>query len=237
MRIIYPTTITNRNLTTIDPRIPLITPTLIAGYDCLSNLDFSGRNNNFTSSIGFTSTGATLANNTASLIVTPVIEQSEMTVIGCFNINGTGSTGAIFNNLDTSTTSFKGTRLSLLSSNGGQLDVGTGTATSTLNSIATGVSGAWTIRAWSWNSSLQREIFHSGTVGNSLTITNRGINTARPFSVNGVPSGASGGSITAGVTGTLGFLLFYNETITTANAATRMNIVASIMASRGIVIP
>ncbi len=236
MRFVYPTTIVNPDLIVIDPRIPLITSTLIAGYDCLSNKDFSGRGNDFSFAGAFTSIGATLANNSSSIIQTPVIEQDVMTVIACWNIASDGVATSIVNNLDTSTANYKGGRVIKLASNTGQLDLATGNA-GNLNSMATGVSGGWTARAWSWNSTTAREIFHSGSVGNTITMSSRAKNTSRGYSVNGVPAGVSGGSITAGSTGTLGFLLFYNEYISPTDAASRMNIIASIMAGRGVAVP
>ncbi|HEJ8055909.1 TPA: hypothetical protein SMI48_002240 [Serratia marcescens] len=223
----------------IDPRIPLITDSLLAGYDCLTNLDFSGRGNNFSYGGGFNNQGAILANNAAHVIQTPVIEQDEMTVIGCWNIAAPNAAASLVNNMDVSDPlAFRGNRIIRLDTNVGQIDVATGIANPTLTSMPTGVAGAWTIRAWSWNNSTLREIFHSGAIANTRTLSDgRAKNIARGFSVNGVPAGVPGGSITAGTDGTLGFMLFYNEFIDPAVAKSRMDIVADIMLRRGVVVP
>ncbi|ROS02967.1 hypothetical protein [Raoultella terrigena] len=236
MRTIFNTRFNLPYTDIIDPRIPLITDSLIAGYDMLSNRDFSGRNNHFEWGGSFNSQGAILLNDANHIIQTPVIEQEEMTIITCWNITADSTNSSLFNNLDTSGTNYKGTRLSKLSTNNGQLDIAKGSA-GTLSSMASGVSGGWTARAWSWNGSTVRNIQHSGTIGQSVALTARAKNTTRAFSMNGVAVGVPGGSITAGNTGTLGFVCFYAEYIAPEVAAERMNIIADIMAGRGVTVP
>ncbi|MGE5874398.1 hypothetical protein ACQJ1I_06495 [Klebsiella quasipneumoniae] len=236
MRTIFNTRFNLPYTDIIDPRIPLITDSLIAGYDMLSNKDFSGRNNHFDWNGAFNSQGAVLLNDADHIIQTPVIEQEEMTIITCWNITADSTDSSIFNNLDTSGTNYKGSRLSKLSTNNGQLDIAKG-STGTLSSMPSGVSGGWTVRAWSWNNSTLRDIQHSGVIGHSVALTARAMNTARGFSVNGVASGVPGGSITAGNTGTLGFMCFYGEFMDTDTAKSRMDVIANILATRGVSVP
>ncbi|MDT0208527.1 hypothetical protein [Serratia marcescens] len=223
----------------VDPRIALITDTMMAGYDCLSNRDFSGRDNHFSWGGGYNSQGAILADDANHVIQTPVIEEDEMTIITCWNLSSGSTQASLINNLDTSTTAYRGTRLSRLSGSQGQFDIATGIATPPVTSSPIGVAGAWTIRAITWNKTTYREIFHSGTISRETPLTNgRAKNVSRGFSVNGVPAGVSGGGITAGVTGTLGFLLFYNEYIDPAVAKSRMDAVTDIMNyQRAVIVP
>lgn len=222
-----------------DPRIGLINDTMMAGYDCLSNRDFSGRDNHFFWEGGYNNQGAILANDAGHVIQTPVIEEDEMTIITCWNLSAGSTQASLINNIDTSTTSYRGNRLARLSGSQGQFDIATGIPTPSVTSSPIGVAGAWTIRTITWNNSTYREIFHSGTIARETTLTNgRAKNVSRGFAVNGVPSGVPGGGITAGVTGTLGFLLFYNEYIDPAAAKTRMDIITDIMNyQRGIIVP
>ena len=236
LRTIYDVTFNLDYTNIIDPRIPLITDTLLAGYDCLSNRDFSGRGNHFTWNGGYNAQGAILLNDSNHIIQTPVIERDEMTVIGCWNLAANANNASLVNNLDTSSASYRGGRISKLSGGIGQFDIATGNAGS-LNSISTGVAGGWTVRAWSWNSTTLREILHSGSVGSSVNMSARAKNVSRGYSVNGVPAGVSGGSISAGAQGTLGFLLFYNEFMDLAVAKSRMDTVATIISGRGQFVP
>lgn len=118
----------------------------------------------------------------------------------------------------------------------GQVDIATGNA-GNLNSIGMGVAGGWTVRAWSWNNTTLREILHAGTVGASVNMSARAKNVSRGYSVNGVPAGVSGGSISAGAQGTLGFLLFYNEFMDLSVAKSHMDTVATIVGGRGPFVP
>lgn len=237
MRIILDTEIDNDELPLIDQRIPLITDTLVAGYDMMSNRDFSGHGNHFSWNGTFDSNGAVLKNSPESIIKTPVMEQDEFTVIFCCNIANDGIAKSFFNNFDTSTNMYTGTRLVALDNNSGQLNVASGIGSgSSLTALGLTFTGAWTVRTLSWNSRLIRQITHGGSQ-NEMAMTNRGIGKKNPFFINGVPSNVSAGSIIAGASGYLGMILFYKEFIDATTAVQRMDTITDIMAKRGVTVP
>lgn len=234
MRHVLNVRINNSELPTIAPYAPLFNDNLIAGYGMLDNKDFSGNGNHFTWSGSHSSVGAVLANDADHIMSTPVMEQDEMTIIWVSNLSANGQAASLVNNLDTTAATYKGARLVKLANNNGQMDVATGLASPTLTSAGFGISGAWTARALQWKGNQLREVLRSGNVGSNITLANRAKGDVRPFSVNGVPSGVAGGTITNGAVGTLGMLLFYDKMFTPTEIKDLMDKIAVIMQPRGV---
>jgi hypothetical protein len=235
MRIIVDTVIDNDDLPLINPAAGLLSPTLIAGYKMLSNQDFSGNGNHFTWSGTFDTIGAVLANDINHIITTPVMEQDNMTVILCQNIPSSNPVTSILNNLNLSGTPYQGVRLSKSAGAGqmtGQFDISKNSAA--LTSVTTGIDNGWMIKAYTWNGSNLRIIQRAGGFTDAA-LTSRTKGTSNPFRLNGIPTNIGGGSITGGaVTGYLGTVLFYNEYMPVDKAVGYMDLVAQIMAPRGV---
>ncbi|AWN08642.1 hypothetical protein HOT32_gp59 [Erwinia phage Faunus] len=233
MRTIYPVRINNSSLVVVDKQVSLLTNTLLAGYDMLSNKDFSGRGNDFEYGGGFSAQGAALADDAAHIIKTNVMEQEEMTVIGCWNLGQSSVAASFINNFNGTGPEYTGTRIVKQANDQGLMNIAAGGFG--LEQLAFTFTGAWTTRAFRWNSSVLDVVYHSG-LKNTKNLSGRLIGN-NPFVLNGVPEGVNGGGIVNGFSGTLGFLLFYNELTPDSVCVERMNTLASIMSDRGVLIP
>lgn len=234
MRTIYPVTVNNSDLVVVDKQIALLSDTLVAGYNMLDNKDFSGRNNHFTWNGSHNSVGAILMDDADHVMRTPITESDAMTFIVCMNLDNSSIASSLFSNLDTSKTNYSGARAVKLNNNQSVLNTATG-STNVMNQVQFNMSGAWTVRTFRWQDSVTQVLTHGGAT-TSINNTTRVKSTNR-FNINGIPPDVYSSSITNGFTGTLGFVLAYSEFSSNADAIKRMDIVASIMADRGIVVP
>lgn len=236
MRIILDTVFNNDDLPVINPAAGLLSDTLLAGYQMMDNKDFSGNNRNFTWSGSFGTTGAILADGTANIITTPVMEQDAMAIILCARIPSINDVGSIVNNLDTRNTPYQGMRLTKSAGTGqtvGQVDIAK--SDTGITSASTQIDNGWMLKTYTWNGSNLKIIQSSGG-STDFALPSRNKGTTNPFRMNGVPTGIGGGSLTKGFTGELGFALFYGEYLGVTDAVNYMELVSQIMATRGVIV-
>ncbi|MBK0003355.1 hypothetical protein [Erwinia sp. S38] len=235
MRIVLDATINNPDLPLINPSAALISDTMVAGYNMLSTKDFSGRGNDFSWNGTFDASGAVLLNDPDHVMTLPFADTPEMTVIFCWNL-ATATAGGnrwLYGNGKPGSTAVSIKDGIFHRATGATVSLGVG-ATDMGTTLVAQSTGAWTLQAHRYSSTLIERITRSGGI-TSQAVTARNAGTG-PFYVNGQPSSLSPAYASGGA-GTIGMMLFYNELTDDATLASRMATVWDIMTSRGISVP
>lgn len=247
MRLILPITSSNPDLQPADPLTSLRRSSMLAGYDMTSRLDFSGNDKNMTYAGTFNSQGMVLDGTRENAALLPFNFTSEFSLIYCCNINSTAAGApqlSFLNALNVSGESYTGFRILQQANNGGGFFFSQAN-TKTERVLNSTFSGAWTVQTVrvkqnDETSSTAQRVTH-GLAITSLTGGDPAFKSAPstdPICLGGIPTSVGyAGSITAGVTGTVGMILAYNEFLSDADAKSLMDSVASIMAGRGVTVP
>lgn len=215
-----------------DPYAIFQRPSFMGGYDMLSNQDFSGKGNHFAFPGTYNEFGAVATEGQS--IEIPIDESVANTVFLAWNVPASVEPRNLLTTFEASTPR-KGMRVTKLGGGApvtnGQMDVAQATGT-TLTSLGFGVAGAWTSRAFLWDSSNMRAITRSGSVVNAA-LPSRNIGQYK-FALNAVPAGRNVGTVTLGFNGTYGFCLVYNEFISESDSIAILSSITSILQGRGI---
>lgn len=220
-----------------DPRLALNNENCLAIWDMQSTLDASGNGNNLTWDGTFDpSTGAVLTAGEGGVITTPIFEQDEMTILLAYNLvqPASGVNAVLFSNFVPAVAPFAGTRLSYNgSSASGTFAVATGLASPSAATLTNAtIVNAWTLQAYTIsaaNSRMQR-VNRTGGV-NTATISSRA--KGGRLYLNGMPASVPA-AIKTGFAGALGFAAVYDRELTTVEITAYLDVMASLMASRGV---
>lgn len=247
MRLTLPIVSSNPDLEPADQLQKFRRPSMLAGYDMKSRLDFSGNDNTMAYTGTFGAQGAVLDGTRENSMTIPISATNEMSMIFCVNLNNiaAGSEQKSFMScLDiTGATEYIGSRLiQSAGSNFGFFMAVDGTKTE--KSVQYTFSGAWTVQTIRWKqvdaSTTQAERITHGLavaqIASPLLSTPQG---ASPIYLGGIPPGVTkAGSIVNGTTGVLGMAMFYSEYLDNATAKTLMDNVSSYMLSdRNVTVP
>ncbi|HCI5260236.1 TPA: hypothetical protein NPM97_004048 [Klebsiella pneumoniae] len=233
MRVILNTFIDNDELPFIEPAMQLIRPSSLAIYDMQSRQDFTG-NAVMDFSGSFNAQGAVLA-SVNDFINTKINESDEMTLIYCWNLVArAGQRFSSLSNITPSSAPYSGIRLATDTTGVTTWSAATGLASPSVTMMSNvNILGAWTVQTLTVSNTQIRRITHGGSV-TQATISAREKSTY-PIFLNAVPSIPTG--ITEGTTGTIGFFCAYNAILADTDVISSMDIIASIMAARGVAVP
>ncbi|HBW7903943.1 TPA: hypothetical protein MFG25_002884 [Klebsiella pneumoniae] len=233
MRIMLDTVINNDELPFIEPAMQLIRPSSLAVYDMQSLEDLTG-NAVMDFSGTFNSQGAVLSSVT-DFINTKINEKDNMSLIFCWNLAArSGVSFTSISNLTPNAAPYSGCRLATDAAGASSWSAGTGLASPSVTTLGLNYVGAWTVQTLTISPTAIQRISHGGTL-TSAALTSRS-KSNYPLHLNAIPDNIPA-YIKTGTTGTIGFFCAYEEILSAGDAVASMNIIASIMATRGVTVP